>query len=410
MAIKDKMLALPGVGRTMGAYERYSDRDGNFSAAAVTFYGFFSLFPLIALAAAVVAAALSPGRVQDLQDKIADEIPGIADKINLSGLVDNAGAVGLVGGVVLLFSGLGWVEAVRKAIRKMWFPDEAQPEGVTATLTAKAKDIGILAGLGLAMALSVGASTFATSVIGRISETIGLHDNPAGRILLQIAAFAVAVLASLVLFVYLLVGIPTLTMPRRTALSGALIGAIGFEILKLIVATYISGVAGKSMYGAFGVPIALLLWIYFVTRLLLFCAAWTATDKRAEAWAREHEEAERPHHTDGGAGRDGEGGAPEPAGATTASEWQAKAPSSEARPPRWRGRRGGAHEAGPADDAPSDESGGADRPDRTENAAAAPRRAARSASALRGYALGMLGTAGAGVALERLTRRSRDGR
>lgn len=31
------------------------------------------------------------------------------------------------------------------------------------------------------------------------------------------------------------------------------------------------------MYGAFGVPVALLLWISFTVKLLLYCAAWTAT-------------------------------------------------------------------------------------------------------------------------------------
>lgn len=31
------------------------------------------------------------------------------------------------------------------------------------------------------------------------------------------------------------------------------------------------------MYGAFGVPIALLLWINFTAKLVLVCAAWTAT-------------------------------------------------------------------------------------------------------------------------------------
>ncbi|MDI2126762.1 YihY/virulence factor BrkB family protein [Yinghuangia seranimata] len=306
---------MPVIGRTMTAYERYTDRDGNFASAAVTFYGFLSLFPLLLLAAAVVAAALSPGRVQELQDKISDQIPGIADKINLGALVDNAGAVGVIGGVLLLISGLGWVEALRPSIRRMWFEDETKPEGVKATVAAKAKDAGTLVGLGLAMALSVGASTFATSVIGRISNSIGLQDQPVGRIFLQIAAFAVAVFASLVLFVYLLVGMPRLTMPRRTAILGALIGAIGFELLKLLVAAYISGVASKSMYGAFGVPVALLLWIYFVTRLLLFCAAWTATDERAAA-KNPDTTAKNP----GGTSKDPD----------TAAEWRAAAASDRA--------------------------------------------------------------------------------
>jgi membrane protein len=34
------------------------------------------------------------------------------------------------------------------------------------------------------------------------------------------------------------------------------------------------------MYGAFGVPVALLLWINFTAKLVLFCAAWTATGSK----------------------------------------------------------------------------------------------------------------------------------
>jgi membrane protein len=376
VAIKDRLNSMPVVGRTMRAYERYTERDGNFAAAAVTFYGFFSLFPLIALAAAVVAAALSPGRVQEMQDKIADNIPGIADKIDLSSLANNAGAVGVIGGVVLLFSGLGWVEALRPAIRKMWFADEDKPEGVKGTVLTKVQDIGVLIGLGLAMLLSVGASTFATSVIGRISESIGLDDQPVGRVLLQIAAFAVAVFASLVLFVYLLVGMPRLAMPRRTAFLGALIGAVGFEVLKVAVASYISGVASKSMYGAFGVPIALLLWIYLATRLLLFCAAWTATDKAAEAYVAEH-----------GHGADGR----KDTGDTAAKD---------------AGGKGSGGKGGDAKDAGGKGSGGAveweaaGRPTPADQPPKSPR-------TLRKYTLGVLGTAGAGVALERFTRRPR---
>jgi membrane protein len=36
------------------------------------------------------------------------------------------------------------------------------------------------------------------------------------------------------------------------------------------------------MYGAFGVPVALLLWINFTAKLVLFCAAWTATGSKEQ--------------------------------------------------------------------------------------------------------------------------------
>ncbi|WP_406283290.1 YihY/virulence factor BrkB family protein [Embleya sp. NBC_00896] len=277
MAIKERLARIPVIGPTWRAYSRYGDRQGNRLSAAVTYYGFLSLFPLITLAAAVVAATLDASQVERMQNKISEQVPGIADKLDLDALVRNAGAVGLIGGVLLLISGTGWVDATRSSIRTIWDRDEDPGNAIVR----KVADVGVLIGLGFALALSVGASAFATIVIRQISDSIGLDDRPAGRILLQIVAFAVAVGASLVLFLYLLVGMPRLTMNRGVAVKGALIGAIGFELLKLLVSGYIAGVAGKSAYGAFGVPVALLLWIYFVVRLLLFCAAWTANAQEA---------------------------------------------------------------------------------------------------------------------------------
>jgi membrane protein len=277
VSIKAKLSKLPGIGRTLTAYHRYTERSGNFVAAAVAFYGFLALFPLTALAAAVVAATLSPSREQQLQRKISDQIPGIADKVDVGALVNHAGEVGVVGALVLLYLGLNLVGALRPAIREIWFGLEPPAEGLESLLVAKLKDTATLIGLGVTMVVSVGASAVATSVISHVAEPLGLSHHPAGRVLLEIAALAVAVAAGVVMFLYLLVAIPRLEMPRRTALGGALIGAIGFEALKALVSTYISGVASKSMYGAFGVPAALLLWVYLVARLLLFCAAWTAT-------------------------------------------------------------------------------------------------------------------------------------
>ncbi|MBS2552332.1 YihY/virulence factor BrkB family protein [Catenulispora sp. NL8] len=265
------------VGRVAVAYHRYAERSGNFVSAAVAFYGFLALFPLTALAAAVVAATLSPARVQSLQRRIADEIPGIADKVDVHALVSHAGTVGVVGAVVLVYLGLNLVAALRPAIREIWFGFQPPAEGLENLLVTKVKDAVSLLGLGVAMAVSVGSSTLATSVIGHVSGPLGLVGQPVGRLFLRGAGLAVGVGAGVVMFAYLLVGMPRLEMPRRVALQGALIGAVGFEVLKALVASYISGVASKSMYGAFGVPAALLLWIYLVARLLLFCAAWTAT-------------------------------------------------------------------------------------------------------------------------------------
>jgi membrane protein len=148
------------------------------------------------------------------------------------------------------------------------------------------------------MLVTVAASTVASTAVGWTARHIGIDEDGWGGVLLHVAAFAVAVLADFLLVLYLLTLLPGVQPPRRRLIVGALIGAGGFELLKLLLSGYISEVASKSMYGAFGVPIALLLWINFTAKLLLFCAAWTATQSEEDADTEEIEEAEV---SDGGA-------------------------------------------------------------------------------------------------------------
>lgn len=80
----------------------------------------------------------------------------------------------------------------------------------------------------------------------------------------------------------------------------ALTGAVGFELLKLLLSGYMQGVATKSMYGAFGVPVALLLWINFTAKLVLFCAAWTATQSKEDEPTGEADDVPDPAAANGG--------------------------------------------------------------------------------------------------------------
>ena len=78
---------------------------------------------------------------------------------------------------------------------------------------------------------------------------------------------------------YVLTVLPGVRPPRRATVLACAMGAVGFELLKLLLGGYLQGVAAKSLYGAFGTPIALLLWISFMAKLMLLCASWTATER-----------------------------------------------------------------------------------------------------------------------------------
>ncbi|MCX2927190.1 YihY/virulence factor BrkB family protein [Streptomyces sp. NEAU-W12] len=278
------------------SYERMERVAWTRLAAAMTFTSFVALFPLLTVAAVAGAAMLSQEQQDTLQEKIAEQVPGISDQLDIGSLVDNAGTIGLIAGAALLFTGISWAGSTRECLRAVW----ELPEPEENLLLRKAKDAGILVGLGGAVLVTLVASTVASTAVDWISDAIGLEKGGWGGIVLRIAAFAVAAGADFLLLLYVLAPLPGVEPARRRLVVAALIGAVGFELLKLLLSGYVQGVAAKSMYGAFGVPVALLLWINLTMKLVVFCAAWTATRNKEE----------------GGQVTDAAGGAPDPAAAS----------------------------------------------------------------------------------------------
>ncbi|MFF4162273.1 YihY/virulence factor BrkB family protein [Streptomyces sp. NPDC001741] len=282
-------------------------------AAAITFLSFLALFPLIAVGAAIGAALLSENQLAKIEDKLAEQVPGISDQLGIDSLVAHAGTVGVVAGALLLFTGIGWVGSMRDCLRAVWEKDDVD-EG--NPVVRKLKDAGLLFGLGGAALVTLAVSTGASTAIGWTADKLGIPGHGAGGVLLQIAAVLVAVLADFLILLYLLTLLPGVEPPRRRLIVAGLVGAVGFELLKLLLGSYMRDVASKSMYGAFGVPIALLLWINLSAKLLLVCAAWTATPSKDGRRSAEDGDGEG----DGdGAGRDvsgAGGGAPGPAAAS----------------------------------------------------------------------------------------------
>ncbi|MFF1507628.1 YihY/virulence factor BrkB family protein [Streptomyces sp. NPDC058326] len=261
------------------AYETLDDVHWSRLAAAITFLSFLALFPLITVAAAIGAALLSDEQLGRIEEKIGDQVPGISDQLDIGSLVANAGTVGLVAGALLLVTGIGWVGSMRDCLRAVWKLDDVD-EGNPFVL--KGKDALVLVGLGGVALGSLAASWLGSTAVGWSADRLGVSGEGAGGVLLQGAAVLVAVVADFLILLYVLTLLPGVQPPRRALVVAALMGAVGFELLKLLLGGYMRGVAAKSMYGAFGVPVALLLWINFTAKLLLFCAAWTATDSRRD--------------------------------------------------------------------------------------------------------------------------------
>lgn len=261
--------------RVWRVYQHLDEHKWNRHAASVTFTSFISLFPMLAVFAAVGASLLDPERMRAVQRTINRQVPGISGELDLQSLADNAGTIGLVAGALLVLTGVNWVGTLRESLRALWDLEEDPGNPVVLKL----KDLGALAGLGIVGLFSLAGSAFAVSAVGWAAGQVGVREGSIGTILLSAAGYVAALAADFALLWYALTVLPGVRPPRRATVLACTMGAVGFELLKLLLGGYLRGVATKSLYGAFGTPIALLLWISFMAKLMLFCASWTATER-----------------------------------------------------------------------------------------------------------------------------------
>jgi membrane protein len=267
------------------AYGRYQDDAGDRLAASVTLPGFLSFFPLVALAFAVLGIVLhgDESAQRSVLDNISGYLPGLlcgpghpcgtSNQIDVSKLGGAAVSAGIIGAVGLLLGGLSWVGALRSALLAMWH-EEPKPGNV---VVRKLRDLFVLVGLGIGVAVSVFASGFANSATSRVLDWFSLQGSTAGSVLVRAVGIGLSFAVSCGLFGFLFASFARTSGERVRVRRGVVFAAVGLVVLQLVGATYIRHTTGNPLYGTFAVVIGLLLWINVVARFTLFAAAWTIT-------------------------------------------------------------------------------------------------------------------------------------
>ncbi|MCW2680407.1 MAG: ribonuclease, partial [Frankiales bacterium] len=266
----------PFVDHSLRAFGRYQADAGDRQAAAVTFFGFLSFFPILALATSILSYVLGDEAVGTVVREVNAYAPGLAEQLGLEEILsDNrkAGAAGAIGLVGLLYSGLGWVDALREAIRAIWHHNVKEGN----FLVKKAKDVVILVGLGVTILLSIAISAATGAASDFLLETVRLDDKPVATAATWLLGVVLGLLTSAGLFLFLFWRLPKVQSPFRRVIKGALLAAVLFELLKRVGAFYIERTTENPLYGSFAVVVGLLVWINIVSRMLLICAAWVVT-------------------------------------------------------------------------------------------------------------------------------------
>lgn len=256
----------------------YRARQGSTLAAAVTYGAFLSFFPVLALCFAAVGAvsAYVPDARAALEQGLQDVLPGMVGdgpgQLSMATLEASAGPVAGLGGLAVLYSGLSWISSMRSALQTLFDTPAGDRPGL---VVAYLRDFATLVVIGLTLVLSVVVSEVVTGFSVHLAELIGLERGSAW--LLTALSVLLGVGADTVLFVamFRLLAEPPVT--SKALWRGALLGGVGFEVLKQASTWLLASTTSQPAFQAFGISLILLVWIYYFSRIVMFAAAWART-------------------------------------------------------------------------------------------------------------------------------------
>jgi membrane protein len=262
----------PWLGLPLAVLQKYSDDQGAYLAATITYYGFFAIFPLL-LVLTTALGFLLPGHhglERSVVDSALSQFPVVGPEIS-GGLLHGSAVALTLGLVVALWSGMGVFLAAQNAMNQLWgVPYKRRPDPVRAR------------GRALVLLVLLGGATIATTVLAGLT-TGGEGFGP----LRKIGGLALSTALNVGIFWISFRVLTAREISLRQLRGGAVAGGILYTVLQALGAYYVGHVLHRATntYGTFALVIGLLSWIYLATVISLLAAEANVVTARG-LWPR----------------------------------------------------------------------------------------------------------------------------
>jgi membrane protein len=292
--------------RPVRVFMHYNQSRGALLAGGLSYQAIFAVFAAlwVGFSIAGLLVEANPDIRQAFFRMLNNSIPGLIDTGTGEGIVDPddletgvvlswTGAIALGG---LLFTALGWLASARDSIRTLF----GLPGELLNFVLLKLKDIGLGIGFAAALLLSSALLVFSTQALNGVLDVLGIDQDSllatiAGRTIGLLLMFVLDTAALAVLY-RLLSG---LQIPLRRLLVGAVLGAAGLGVLKVLGSALLGGASRNPLLASFALIIGLLIWFNLLCQVILLAASWIAVgmadvglipDPRVAAERREEEQ------------------------------------------------------------------------------------------------------------------------
>ncbi|MCC5785899.1 MAG: YihY/virulence factor BrkB family protein [Phycisphaerales bacterium] len=271
-ATKTKAPPQPGVwGAFKQTIREFIEDDVLTLAGALAFYAALSFAPLVIL---LMWAASFFG--EEMQQQIVTEIGQIvgaagADTIKIvmqSGEANpRAGTVaGLISLGVLLFSATIVFAQLQKSLNRTWNVRVSARAGVWNWLRKRVLSLGLIIVIAFLLVISMVADMVVAMLVGPI-----IDHGWVWKTLSLVVSLCIFTLLFAVMFKFL----PDVEVAWHVVWVGAVITAALFTVGKFLIGLYLGQGAVGSAYGAAGSVIALLVWVYYTSLVVLYGAEVT---------------------------------------------------------------------------------------------------------------------------------------
>lgn len=259
---------IPGIFRY--AIERFSRLRGIEGSASIAFFTIFGLPPLLIVIVTVASYYLEIPDIQaNIINAIEEIVPIPPDLIIefIEGILNQRGAVGIIGLVGLTWAASGVLMTLTANINRAW--PTAKIRNVVENRLIAFLMIG-------SFILFIAASSIFSTVISffnRFQLPFASISPPIGT-LTDLMLFSVRFILFLALYFF----VPKTKVKKRAAFWAAVLASVAWEITAFGFNWYFqSGLANYNvLYGSLGTLVALMFWIYLDCLILVFGAYFSA--------------------------------------------------------------------------------------------------------------------------------------
>lgn len=271
------------------ALSDFSEQRGSVSAAAISYYTVFSLIPMLIIVTTVFGFV---SRGTELQTRVVAAIlnqvpPSAGYRNDIQNLVSISAAQGglitLLGFIGTIWTGSNLFTVLRRALNLAFDIPNAR-----SFITGRLVDMLSILGVGLLVLLSIGA-TAALGILRAVSADIfhGWLVNLGWGVVFFLLPFVL----SFGVFMMIYRVVPNRQIDRRDRTIGAILAALGFELVKIGFTIYVANFSSyQQVYGAIGGVVAFFVFVHLESTIIIVSAEIAgelAKDRdRAEAAAR----------------------------------------------------------------------------------------------------------------------------